>query len=79
MSYEAGDYIKVEFADEAEMPGEWMWIRVLRCDDSKHLVYGTLDNEPVNDYAGKLQLGSELAISFVQIREHRKPTDFTKQ
>jgi hypothetical protein len=53
-----------------------MWVRVSRCDDQKQLVYGTLDSEPLNDYDGKVDLGSELAVSFSQIREHRKPTEF---
>jgi hypothetical protein len=70
--YEPGDYIKVEFAGDTGIPGEWMWVRVLRCDDSKQLVFGTLDNEPVNDYDGKVELGSELVVSYAQIREHRK-------
>jgi hypothetical protein len=42
-------------------------------------LHGTLDNEPVNDYDGKIELGSELAVSYSQIREHKKPTEFTKQ
>lgn len=78
-TYQHGDYVKVEFAGEAGMPGEWMWVRVSRCDDEKQMVFGTLDSEPLNDYRGKIALGSELAISFSQIREHRKPTEFTKQ
>jgi hypothetical protein len=78
-TYEEGDYVKVEFAGEAGMPSEWMWVRVHRCDDDKQLVFGTLDNEPVNDYDGKIELGSELAVAYSQIREHRKPTEFTKQ
>lgn len=61
--HEPGDYIKVEFAGESGMAGEWMWVRVLRCDDANQLVYGTLDNEPVSDYDGKVELGSELAVS----------------
>ena len=77
--YEAGDYIKVEFAGEAGMPGEWMWVRVSRCDEQKQVVFGTLDNEPLNDYRGEVALGSEVAVSYSQIREHRKPTEFTKQ
>ena len=70
--YEHGDYVKVEFEGENGMPGEWMWVRVDRSDDGKQLLFGTLDNEPLNDYAGKVQLGSELAISYSQVREHRK-------
>jgi hypothetical protein len=78
-AYEQGDYIKVEFPDETTGIGEWMWVRVLRCDEEKKLVFGTLDNEPVNDYGGKIELGSELAVAYSQIREHKKPTEFTKQ
>ncbi len=48
-------------------------------DDKKRVVYGVLDNEPVNDYEGRIEVGSELAISFSQVREHRKPTAYTKQ
>jgi hypothetical protein len=70
--YEHGDYVKVEFEGEIGMPGEWMWVRVDHSDDEKELVFGTLDNEPVNDYAGRVKLGSELAISYSQIREHQK-------
>jgi hypothetical protein len=36
------------------------------------LVFGTLDNEPVNDYGGKVRFGSELAVAYSQIREHKK-------
>jgi hypothetical protein len=78
-TYEHGDYVKVEFPGENGMPSEWMWVKVTRCDNQKQLVFGTLDNEPVNDYDGKIELGSELAVSYSQIREHRKPTEFTKQ
>ena len=51
-------------------------MRVDHCDDAKQLVFGTLDNEPINDYEGKVALGSELAVSYSQIREYRKPTEF---
>lgn len=49
-----------------------MWMVVDHCDDEKRLVYGTLDSEPLNDYGGKVKLGSQLAVSYAQIREHRK-------
>ena len=78
-TYEPGDYVKAEFSDEATGVGEWMWIRVLHCDDEKKLVFGELDNEPVNNYGDKIELGSELAIAYSKIREHRKPTEFIKQ
>lgn len=78
-TYEPGDYVKVEFPDEATGVGEWMWVRVEVCDDKRKLVYGRLDNEPLNDFDGKIELGSQLVVSYGQIREHRKPTEFTKQ
>ncbi len=77
--YEPGDHIKVEFEGENGMPGEWMWVIVQSRDDQKRIVYGTLDNEPLNDYGGKVKLGSELAISYKKVREHKKPSEFIKQ
>ncbi len=77
--YARGDYVKVEFPDETTGIGEWMWVRVTRCDQEKQLVFGILDNDPLNDCDGELALGTELAVSYSQIREHRKPTEFTKQ
>ena len=77
--YERGDYVKVEFSDETTGIGEWMWVRVQSCDDGKRIVFGTLDNEPIADYSGKLRVGSQLAISYDKIREHRKPSEFTRQ
>ncbi len=56
-----------------------MWVRVHRCDDEKKLVFGTLDNEPVNDYGGKIELRWELAVAHSRIGEHKKPSGFTKQ
>ena len=75
-NYFPGDYVKVEFPDEATGVGEWMWVRVERSDESKRLVFGTLDSEPLNDYGGKMKLGSELAISYDKIREHKTADEF---
>jgi hypothetical protein len=76
--YQTGDYVKVEFEGQPGMPGEWMWVRVDNCDDQNQLVYGTLDNEPVDNYKGKIKLGSELAVAYSKIREHKKATQFRK-
>jgi len=76
--YEQGDYVKVEFAAEDDgLPGEWMWVRVDRCDEERQLLFGTLDNQPVVN-PEQLHLGQELAISYRQIREHRKPWEFRR-
>ncbi len=77
--YEKGDYVKVEFPDETTGIAEWMWVKVEVCDDERQLLIGQLDSEPLNDYRGRIGLGSQLAVKFSQIREHRKPTEFTKQ
>ena len=77
--YERGDYVKVEFSDETTRIAEWMWVRVEACDDERNVIIGRLDSEPVNDYEGKMELGSPLVVSYEQIREHRKRTEFTKQ
>ena len=69
--------MKIEFPDEATGIGEWMWIIVDRCDDEKRLVYGVLDSEPVNDYGGKVKLGSQMGVSYDNVREHRKAAEFT--
>ena len=78
-TYAPGDYVKVEFPDETTGVGEWMWVRVEVCDDNRKVVVGRLDNEPLNDYDGNVERGTQLVISYTQIREHRKPTEFTKQ
>jgi hypothetical protein len=40
------------------------------------LVFGPLDNLPLNDYGGKAKLGSQLTVSYDNIREHRKAREF---
>jgi hypothetical protein len=75
-SYVPSDYVKVEFPDEATGIGEWMWVRVERCDDKTRVAFGSLDNAPLKDFAGKVKLGSQLAVSYAQIREHKTAADF---
>jgi hypothetical protein len=74
--YERGDSVKVEFPDETTGIGEWMWMIVDNCDDQKRVVFGTLDNEPVNDYGGKVKIGSQLAVNYDKVREHKKSGEF---
>ena len=38
-----------------------------------------LDNEPVNDYGGKAKPGSQLAVSYDNIREHKKTAELKSQ
>jgi len=53
-----------------------MWVRVHHCDDVRQIVFGTLDSVPIDDQSGKVKLGTDLAVSFSQIREHGKASDF---
>ncbi|MGA8689102.1 MAG: hypothetical protein WB662_04110 [Methyloceanibacter sp.] len=77
-TYEVGDYVKAEFKDERALESEWMWVRVDSCNEMNRLVFGRLDSVPVLDYGEKLNPGSEVVISFENIREHRKPSEIEK-
>ena len=73
--YEPGDFVKVEFEDHLKGESEWMWVCVERVDDEHKLIFGRLDSQPILDHGGKLKLGSQLAVSHENIREHKKSTD----
>lgn len=75
--YNKGDHVKVEFKDEATGESEWMWLLVERCDEAERMVFGTLDSVPVV-HTEKLRLGQKLAVSFDNIRDHRKPNEFVR-
>lgn len=71
--------MKVEFPDKTTGIGEFMWVRVEICDNERKRIIGRLDNQPLNDYQGRLDLGSQVVVDYANIREHRKPTEFTPQ
>jgi hypothetical protein len=75
-TYNAGDYVKVEFRNERTSECEWMWVYVDSCDEASRVVFGRLDSLPALDHGKKLRLGSQLAVSFDRIREHRKAGEF---
>lgn len=75
--YEPGDYIKVEFPDETTGVGEWMWVRVDYADDTNRLVFGWLDSQPVVNAADS-HLGQHLAVSYDNIRQHKKASEFSQ-
>jgi len=76
--YAQGDYVKVEFeGSDGILPAEWMWVKVDRCDEDRRLVFGWLDNEPLDDVEN-LRLGQELAVSYDKIRDHKKPWELKK-
>lgn len=69
-TYQAGDHVKVEFADERSGQSEWMWVKVEHWDDEQRLVFGRLDNQPIVNT--ELKVGQELAVSYDNIRDHRR-------
>jgi hypothetical protein len=74
--FQPGDFVKVELKDETTEESEWMWICVDSTDDEKRLVFGRLDSAPVLHHNGKLEVGSELAVSFDWIGDHKRRADF---
>lgn len=72
--YQPGDYVKIEFKENTTGESEWMWVRVEHADDAERVVFGELDNEPVVNKG--LRRGMELAVSYDNIREHKKSSDF---
>jgi uncharacterized protein YegJ (DUF2314 family) len=73
-TYQSGDYVKVEFKEDSTGESEWMWVRIDHADDDERIVFGQLDNEPV--VSKGLRRGMELAVSYDNIREHKKSSDF---
>jgi uncharacterized protein YegJ (DUF2314 family) len=74
-NYESGDYVKVEFRDEKTGEAEWMWVRVESADDSQRLLFGWLDNQPI--ITDRLHVGQRLAVSYDNVRQHKKASEFT--
>ena len=75
-NYEPGDYVKAEFRDDVSGESEWMWVKVQYADDADQLIFGWLDSEPVV-VAEDLHLGQQLAVSYNNIREHKKASEFS--
>lgn len=72
--YQPGDYVKVEFKEDSTGESEWMWVRIDHADDGERIVFGLLDNDPVVNKG--LRRGMELAVSYDNIREQRKSSEF---
>jgi hypothetical protein len=52
-----------------------MWLKVETVDPNKRVLFGRLDSKPVV-FTKELKLGQEIAVSFDNIRDHRKPSEF---
>ena len=68
--YSKGDYVKIEVVNERSGESEWMWLLVDSSDDNNRLVFGKLDSQPI--VVSDMHLGQELAISYDNIRGHRR-------
>jgi uncharacterized protein YegJ (DUF2314 family) len=68
--YSKGDHVKIEAVNEQSGESEWMWLLVDRSDDVNRLVFGQLDSEPI--VVTDMRLGQELAVSYDNVREHRR-------
>lgn len=77
--YSHGDYVKAEFRDEKSGEAEWMWLRVESCNDEQRIIFGTLDSVPLLDHGQKLKLGCHLAVSYDNIRQHARASEFSEQ
>ncbi len=78
MALSPGDYIKVEFHDDESGEGELMWVFIESCDSERQLVFGRRDSVPLLNHGGKLALGSQLAVSYANIRAHKTPAEFER-
>ena len=68
--YSNGDHVKIEVRHECSGESEWLWMLVDGSDDERRLVFGTLDNQPIVNT--DMRLGQELAVSYDNVRDHRK-------
>jgi len=75
VKFEPGDYVKFEIKDDKTGEAEWMWLRIDYCDEPNKMVFGWLDSQPVL-LSANVKLGQHLAVSYDNIREHKKPIEF---
>ena len=52
-----------------------MWLRVDTLDPDKRVLFGHLDREPVV-LTKELKLGQEMVVSYDNVRDHKKPSEF---
>ena len=68
--YSHGDHVKIDVLEDRSQTHEWMWLLVDWSDDTNRVVFGTLDSQPIINT--DMHLGQELAVSYDNVREHRK-------
>ncbi len=70
--YIKGDHVSIEVVNDDSAESEWVWLLVDHSDDSRQIVYGRLDSEPIVNV--DLRLAQELAVRYDRIRKHRQFT-----
>jgi len=75
VTFATGDFVKFEIRDDTTGASEWMWLRVDSCDESRRVVFGWLDSNPAV-FTTHLKLGQHMAISYDNIRDHKKRTEY---
>ena len=68
--YAKGDHVKIEIKNERTAKDEWLWLLVDHSDDQCRVVFGKLDNLPIIN--ADMRLGQALAVSYDNVREHRR-------
>jgi len=76
LDYERDDFVKIELFGSTTGVEQWVWLVIDHCDHQNELVFGRVDNEPLHDHGGRLKVGSQVSVSYSQIREHRKAWEF---
>lgn len=72
--YQKGDHVKFEVHHDQSRESEWLWLLVDESDDKERVVFGRVDSQPI--VSTSLRLGQEIAVSYENVRDHRR---FTSQ
>ncbi len=67
-----GDYVRIQLGSESVHSEGSIWMRVERCDDKHKIVYGTIEDEPLQPIDNVFRAGSRLGASYRRIRESRR-------
>lgn len=68
--------METEFRNYKTAERERLWLRVDSGDDTDRLVFGGPDSALVLGYGGDLKLGSQVAVSYDNVREHKIAPEF---
>lgn len=72
-TFRRGDHVKIELPDKLPGLKEWAWVKVDDENETRPLVFGRLDNQPIINT--DLELGARVAVNFDKILDHRSFRD----